>query len=241
MRRCSVCGGELSETAQFCGGCGATADGTARPSQPLGDPRLAGRGLVIAGGVYLAFLVLCLLAVLTEMQVGDHWYDIVSAVVAVGGFAALGREALPPLGFPVLTGKGLLLTLISITTALLASTALSFVWPEWLSIRSLYVQEGAGFAMAIVDFCVLAPVIEELAFRGAILGGLARVFDRRAAIALSSFLFATIHLSPISFVHLFLVGALCGTLRVRSKSLYPAMLAHSAYNAVVLALDWWVL
>lgn len=78
----------------------------------------------------------------------------------------------------------------------------------------------------------LAPVCEEAAFRGYLQRTLERASGPRVAIAVSGLLFAARHLDPLRFAPLVLLGVLFGWLSWRSGSLWPAIAAHAANNAV---------
>jgi membrane protease YdiL (CAAX protease family) len=78
----------------------------------------------------------------------------------------------------------------------------------------------------------LAPVCEEAAFRGYLQRTLARASGARVAIAATAVLFAARHLDPLRFLPLVLLGLLFGWLSWRAGSLWPAIAAHAANNAV---------
>jgi membrane protease YdiL (CAAX protease family) len=92
-------------------------------------------------------------------------------------------------------------------------------------------EEGRGIAYTLFAVAVCPAVVEELLFRGVILTGLRGVFNTRIAVVVSGMMFATIHLSVISFVSHSLLGIIFGALCVRSRSLWPSMIAHAAWNA----------
>jgi uncharacterized protein len=64
------------------------------------------------------------------------------------------------------------------------------------------------------------------------------VFRDRTAVIVSAMLFAIIHLSPISFLHLTLLGVLLGAARLRTNSIWPCVLIHLVYNAIVVLVQW---
>ena len=84
-------------------------------------------------------------------------------------------------------------------------------------------------------FAILPAICEELAFRGYILNGLLKRFRPRSAILLTSFLFALFHMNVFQFLPAFFLGVILGLLTVRSRSLFPAMIFHFLYNAVLLS------
>lgn len=78
---------------------------------------------------------------------------------------------------------------------------------------------------------LLAPVCEELLFRGAFQGTLEQIGPVRA-IAFSAILFGLIHLNPFNFVAPILFGAMAGFLTWRTGSLLPAILWHAVNNSL---------
>jgi sodium transport system permease protein len=81
---------------------------------------------------------------------------------------------------------------------------------------------------------LLAPLCEELSFRGFILNGLRQRFHPTAAIVLSSLLFALSHLNVFQFVPDFVLGMVLGLLATRSGSVLPCMLFHLVYKALLI-------
>lgn len=82
---------------------------------------------------------------------------------------------------------------------------------------------------------ILAPVAEELVFRGAILRQLLTFFDRRMhwlPIALSALLFGAIHLNWAQGIHGFTIGLLLGWMYYRTHSVIPGILLHWINNTV---------
>ena len=80
---------------------------------------------------------------------------------------------------------------------------------------------------------LLAPVCEELVFRGAILRALLGCISRHwLAIAISALLFALIHANPAQMPHAFLVGLLLGWLYYRTSSIVPGIVYHWVNNSV---------
>jgi membrane protease YdiL (CAAX protease family) len=89
----------------------------------------------------------------------------------------------------------------------------------------------------MISAVLLAPPIEELMFRGALLGGLTETWNIRAAALISGTTFWLMH-GP-EFVHwpaavaIGLLTILATWLRLRSRSLGPAIAAHFGYNLVL--------
>ncbi|MFN0093119.1 MAG: lysostaphin resistance A-like protein [Acidimicrobiales bacterium] len=103
--------------------------------------------------------------------------------------------------------------------------------------RSLTERASVG-GMAVVLLwlvvAVLAPVVEELVYRGLLLRSLERLLDRRLALVISSFLFAAVHIQLLQLPGLFIAGLTFGVIAQRSGRLGGAMLAHAVFNALSL-------
>lgn len=78
---------------------------------------------------------------------------------------------------------------------------------------------------------LVAPICEEAAFRGQMLTLWRARLRPWPAIVVTAFLFALLHLDPVRFVAVFLLGVLFGWLAWRAGSLWPAIFAHAANNA----------
>lgn len=123
-----------------------------------------------------------------------------------------------------------------------------------------WVRESPAIAIPLAFFSVviLGPAVEELMFRGAIFGGLYRLFrfatERGVrsgggettgtalsstsgkfalglSAALSSALFATLHFSPVLVIALFTLAVVLCELYRRSGSLLAPFVAHATFNS----------
>ena len=80
---------------------------------------------------------------------------------------------------------------------------------------------------------LLAPVCEELVFRGAVLRVLLRWASRHwTAIAVSALFFALVHANPAQMPHAFIVGLLLGWLYYRTGSVVPGIVYHWINNSI---------
>lgn len=100
-----------------------------------------------------------------------------------------------------------------------------------------FVAQTSGFVtVALVS--VLAPVVEELFFRGAVYGTLARAKNENAAAAVSFMVFVLVHV-PQDFgawgalASIALTGAVLVTLRRSSGSVVVPAFAHLLHNAAI--------
>ena len=99
-----------------------------------------------------------------------------------------------------------------------------------------------NWSLAYIFVAVLmAPIVEEVAFRGVALGALvARGLSPAGAVVLSSFAFAFSHLqySPAAMFVVFLSGVGFAVLRLVSGTILVPIVAHMSANAMVLFLNW---
>ncbi len=83
---------------------------------------------------------------------------------------------------------------------------------------------------------VLAPVVEELIFRGVVYGYVEGRFGGMAALIVSALLFAAAHIEPAHVAVVLPTGILLGWARMRTGSTWPAIAAHIANNTVATVL-----
>lgn len=80
---------------------------------------------------------------------------------------------------------------------------------------------------------LLAPLAEEMVFRGAILRSLLRWKSNPwVGIVISAILFAVIHMNPAQMPHAFLIGLLLGWMYWRTDSIVPGVVYHWLNNTV---------
>lgn len=95
-----------------------------------------------------------------------------------------------------------------------------------------------GVAQLVVGAVLVAPLVEELFFRGVLLGALRRHLGRAwPAIGASGGLFGLMHLTqPQDVLPLATMGVVLGYVRVRWGALWPCVLAHMLFNARTIGL-----
>lgn len=79
---------------------------------------------------------------------------------------------------------------------------------------------------------VIAPICEELFFRGFVLPGLLQEMAPTWAVLVSAALFAVAHADPGSFLPLFVIGIALGFLRLRSGSTWAGISLHILNNTL---------
>ncbi len=84
---------------------------------------------------------------------------------------------------------------------------------------------------------LLAPLSEEIVFRGAVLRSLLRWKKNPwVGIVISAVLFALIHMNPAQMPHAFLIGLLLGWMYYRTDSIVPGVVYHWINNTVAYVL-----
>jgi membrane protease YdiL (CAAX protease family) len=107
--------------------------------------------------------------------------------------------------------------------------------PPWFwELFSRVFESDYGWWGAFFKVAVIAPVIEELIFRGLILHGLRKNYTTTTAVVVSAILFSLFHLNPWQMPATFVLGLLLGWLMMRTNSIFLAILGHSLNNLIVL-------
>jgi membrane protease YdiL (CAAX protease family) len=79
---------------------------------------------------------------------------------------------------------------------------------------------------------VVAPLVEEIFFRGFLYPGLREKYGWIPAALISAVLFAAVHLHPIIMPPIFLLGLLFAYLYERTESIWPGVIMHFATNTL---------
>ncbi|MBE7549860.1 MAG: CPBP family intramembrane metalloprotease [Anaerolineales bacterium] len=127
---------------------------------------------------------------------------------------------------------------------MLASVLVNFVYASFLAQFGLQIQpelqqifDGTAFPLALLfGGAVVAPVVEEIFFRGFVFTGLRGKWGWPKAALASAGLFALAHVLPTSFLPIFILGLIFAFLFQASGSIWPAILMHMLTNAVALLL-----
>jgi membrane protease YdiL (CAAX protease family) len=129
---------------------------------------------------------------------------------------------------------------IGITLAVLGQIVGHFLpMPKTLPIEKLFAEKTAAYLL--VAFGVLvAPLVEELLFRGLIFPLAARTLGVIGGTVLTALLFSLIHLPQLAhawapWLVIFGVGLVLTTVRARTNSLAASWIVHFSYNATLFA------
>jgi membrane protease YdiL (CAAX protease family) len=87
---------------------------------------------------------------------------------------------------------------------------------------------------------IVAPLAEEVFFRGFVFAGLRQHYDWKKAALISSALFAVIHVTPTAMIPVFILGYIFAYLYHHSNSIWPAILMHVSTNALAMGVAYWL-
>lgn len=138
--------------------------------------------------------------------------------------AAAAALLLPPV---LMLVPALVLGVTAAMNVLVALVPLS-AWEE-----ATFMRMGSDSLAMVVATCVLAPVLEEMLFRGIFLRSFLTQYPRWQAIFGSAILFGVAHLNLYQFFVALLLGTIAGWLYERTRSLYPCIALHAGYNSML--------
>lgn len=137
------------------------------------------------------------------------------------------RQALRPVG-----GNVLLCSLIYMAGAIVCCNGLNGLipLPDWMESDLTALGHTA---LGVFCLALLAPLLEELLFRGAVMQSLSREGDSPwRGIVLSALLFGLIHMNPAQVFFAFLMGLAFGWITVQTRSLLPVIAGHVLNNSL---------
>lgn len=173
--------------------------------------------------------------------------DVIAVAVAAG--FSLGKFNLPPAAWglirPIKINIGqVLLTLLGCFVALIAYGAvvaglgLEFLEPEANIPESLFDQRSV-LPLTLFLVLIVAPLAEEMFFRGFVFHGLWPRFPLWAAMLISGLLFSAIHVTGADMIGLLIpftvIGALFAWIVQRTGSLWNAIAVHFLFNLIGVA------
>jgi membrane protease YdiL (CAAX protease family) len=110
---------------------------------------------------------------------------------------------------------------------------------EWMT-RTMGSTTPFGLALAIVVVGLLAPIGEELFFRGYMLTRLRQAWSPGPAILVSAIAFGIIHGEWVHGLLAAGIGVYLGLVTERSGSVVPAMICHAVNNTASVLLSAWI-
>ena len=131
-----------------------------------------------------------------------------------------------------LAPKPLLLSTLLVFTSMFALN----IFVQWLPLKDNLSDVFAGLSrnpLGIFTLAFLAPLLEEVFFRGAIQGLLMRFFGRPwPAIIVAALVFGVFHMNPVQVVYATLLGMVLGWIYYRTGSLMSVIVGHVLNNSL---------
>ena len=126
---------------------------------------------------------------------------------------------------------------------LLQSTALVFtsmlalnILVQWLPLENVLENQFEGLThtfLGALTISLLAPVLEEVMFRGAIQGYLTRKLGNPwLAMAIAALVFGVYHMNPVQVVYASMFGFILGWMYYRTGSLMSVIVGHVLNNSI---------
>ncbi len=204
-------------------------------------------------GTILLFILMIVMAIFGLMQTGyenTQWYlyfcyivPPVSSVLIVGCYLRYNKT---PIRQAVQAQKchyKYFILAIVLQIGLLCLSELNGLFVEFLQKFGykggdvvLPSIEGFGFVGVFLVVGIMAPVAEEMLFRGVVLDGLKSGFSTLAAVFVCGALFSLYHQNPVQTAYQFCCGVAYALLAIKAGSVLPTIVAHFLNNAYILIL-----
>lgn len=209
------------------------------PDAPLPEPQeKSALGFFIT--IFALYALLGSAAQAAHPVAGLAWTELfvflVPALAAAAGsnlsprfFLLLGRRP-RPLQLLVATCVGGALFLAASGVMTLTTLVVPRGWTRLFDLSHLFFGSGTKPLLMALIASVLAPLSEEIAFRGYAQSALRTWARPWPSILGGAFLFAGMHLDPVRFPAVLLLGIAFGWLAFRSGSIWPSVAAHAVNN-----------
>lgn len=100
----------------------------------------------------------------------------------------------------------------------------------------IFGEDKYSIIVAFITVSIIAPLTEEIFFRGLIQGQLNKLYAPLTSISLTGFIFAFSHLQLQVLIPLFIVGTIISAIYHKSASIYTPIAFHSLNNTLALSL-----
>jgi membrane protease YdiL (CAAX protease family) len=156
------------------------------------------------------------------------FYSMGLVAVAIS-VAPLGWAAVPALGLRLPTWRPVIFGIVGTLVLSIVVSQLGLE-PKAMKQAIEIARQPGELATSLLVLAVLAPLVEELIFRGLLYGWIAGRWGTLVAWLVSSITFAAAHYEPAHIILVLPLGLLFGYLRRRTDSLLPSLAAHVVNN-----------
>lgn len=99
-----------------------------------------------------------------------------------------------------------------------------------------YLEEylaNTSYIFIFISTCIIAPIFEEILYRGVLLNGLLKKYNYKKAIIYSALIFGIAHMNLPQGINAFFLGTIIGLAYYYTKSIYLCMAMHFVNNFLV--------
>lgn len=128
-------------------------------------------------------------------------------------------------GYSVLLIGGMLLSL--------ALESFSGITPLQVGLELMGEHTAVSILIYLLLLAVVAPLAEELLFRGYLYPALREKMSKFAAVGISAILFALLHMNPVATVPIIVIGIVLAMLYETTRSVIPCAVCHAMNNLLV--------
>ncbi len=171
-------------------------------------------------------------------------HEILQAAIMIGGvlfFLRFRGKTVLHIGWrlaekPYIYILAMIFGVLSCWLMILLSAVLTQIFPQWATTQNviettLQVDSAWGLIASFLSVGIMAPLCEEVLFRGYLYHAAAERFGTAASICITSLLFAVVHGQWFQLLPLFAAGVCLNLFYVRTKSLIATVIMHSAWNS----------
>ena len=132
--------------------------------------------------------------------------------------------------------KSMPLKSLFLSTMLVLSSMFALnIFVQWLGLddnMEVLFGDIAHNILGVITISLIAPLLEEVLFRGAIQGYMMRRYNPWTAIVCAALIFGVTHMNPVQIVYAALIGVIFGWIYYRTGSLLSVIVGHVLNNSM---------
>ena len=201
-------------------------------------------------GFYYLMMLVVAFSIYVFMETDNPWFNVLHKlflfIILTGWY--FKKEPVRYIPKPNLTYKSICLIMLSgsilsfvlnliITYSVILLAKLSPAKEQIdQAVQAATYNKDMPLACLILSSVILAPLLEELLFRGLLLQRASRNWSKWPSVIIVALLFAIYHGNPIQGIYAFLMGLIMCLLAYRYKALLPSILFHFSANLTIVIL-----
>lgn len=145
------------------------------------------------------------------------------------------KQVLKLSGLPCIIGAGIMIQLAMDVILTVAFAMFPALYESYEAVMNGLTGDSV---FMVISVCLLAPIGEELIFRGLAMRTMQRAMPWQLALVLQALLFGVYHMNPVQGCYATLFGLCMGYLAYRYGSIIPAIILHIAINSSSYLISW---